>query len=187
MYLSDIDIKEALKQGDITIKDFDESRLQPASYDILLGHDFMTFQYEKIDSIDPRKDATQAMNKVNIKSEDDYISLHPQQLALGVSLDYVGVGPKYCMNLMGKSSLGRLGLIIHTTAGFVDPGNSLNVTLELYNTNSVPIRLYPKMKIGQIAFFELKSECERPYGHKDLNSKYYKSTTVEPSQMHKNY
>jgi len=127
------------------------------------------------------------MRKITLGSEDDFFILHPQQLALGVALDYIGVDEKYCYNLMGKSSLARLGLIIHTTAGFVDPGNALNVTLELYNTNSVPIKLYPGMKIGQVAFFELKSKCDRPYGHKSLKSKYFGSRTVEASKMHQNY
>lgn len=187
MYLSDKDIKSAMKKGDITIEHFDPDRLQPASYDILLGFEFLIFQCNQIESIDPRDSIAKYMRKVKLNSESEYLSLHPQQLVLGVSHEQIGVDSKHCFNLMGKSSLGRLGLIIHTTAGFIDPGNNLNVTLELFNTNRVPIRLYPKMKIGQVAFFELKSECERPYGHKDLHSKYYKSTTVEASKMHKNY
>lgn len=187
MYLSDRDIKDAMKAGDITIEDFDEERLQPASYDIRLGYEFLSFMYEKIDFMDPKENITKAMRKTKLKSTDDYFTLHPRKLALGVSLDFIGVGPKHCFYLMGKSSLARMGLIIHTTAGFIDPGNALNVTLELFNTNSVPIKLYPEMKIGQVAFFELKSECERPYGHEKLNSKYYGSRTVEASKMHENY
>lgn len=187
MYLSDKDIREALAKGDIKIDTFDESRLQPASYDILLGYEFLVFEYEKIDIIDPKEDISSSMRKITLRSEDDFFILHSQQLALGVALDYIGVNEKYCYNLMGKSSLARLGLIIHTTAGFVDPGNALNVTLELYNTNSVPIKLYPGMRIGQVAFFELKSKCDRPYGHKSLNSKYFGSRTVEASKVHQNY
>ena len=187
MYLSDRDIKEALKTGDIVIEDFDESRLQPASYDILLGYEFLSFEYEKIDFMDPREDIGKAMKKTKLESKDDAFILHPQKLALGVAQDFIGVGARHCYYLMGKSSLARMGLIIHTTAGFIDPGNALNVTLELFNTNSVPIKLYPEMKIGQVAFFELRSECERPYGHDDLNSKYYGSRTVEASKMFRNY
>ena len=187
MYLSDRDIKEELKKGYIIIEDFDEDRLQPASYDILLGYDFLSFEYEKIDYMDPKSDISKAMRKTTLKSPDDFFILHPHKLALGVSKDYIGVGSRHCFYLMGKSSLARMGLIIHTTAGFIDPGNALNVTLELFNTNSVPIKLYPEMKIGQVAFFELRSECERPYGHKKLNSKYHGSRTVEASKMHRNY
>ncbi len=187
MYLSDIDIKQALQLGDIVIKDFDERRLQPASYDILLGFDFMVFKRHEMSVIDPKHPAEDYMAKIRLKSEKDFFILHPNEFALAVTHDYFGVGPKYCCNIMGKSSLARLGLIIHTTAGFVDPGNELNATLELYNTNSMPIKLYPKMKIAQIAFCSLKTPAQKPYGHADLGSKYYKNTTVEASKMSRNF
>lgn len=187
MYLSDLDIKEALSKGDITIDDFDPNRLQPASYDVLLGFDFLTFDQRKIEVMDPKLNIGKQMTKVTLKNEDDYFILHPNQFALGVTFDYFGCGNKYCCNLMGKSSLARLGLIIHTTAGFIDPGNTLNATLELFNVNSVPLKLYPKMKIAQIAFCKLQTPSAKSYGDKSLNSKYFKSTTVEASLMHKNF
>jgi dCTP deaminase len=187
MYLSDKDIEKAINSGAITISDFDPDRLQPASYDILLGQEFLVFKNHSLDCLDPKKPAGVNMEKIALNNSEEFFILHPHQLALGVSKDRIGVNSKHCYNLMGKSSLGRLGLIIHATAGFVDPGNDLNVTLELYNTNSVPMKLYPNMRIGQVAFFELKSECKRPYGHKDLNSKYYRDTNVEPSKMHLNF
>ena len=187
MQLSDIDIKKALEKGEIIIHDFEEERLQPASYDVLLGFEFIIFDIHKMDSIDPKNKSTEYTKKVVLESEDDYFVLHPGQFALGVTLDYFGVGNKHACQIMGKSSLARLGLIIHTTAGFIDPGNELNVTLEFVNVNTLPIKLYPKMKIAQIAFFELKTPCNRKYGHPDLNSKYYKSKGVEASQMWKNF
>lgn len=187
MQLSDRDIKKSLKSGEIIIHNFDENRLQPASYDVLLGFDFMVFDRHTLSVIDPREDSSKFMKKVTLKSEDDFFILHPGEFALGSTWDYVGVGSKHACEIMGKSSLARLGLIVHTTAGFIDPGNSLNITLEFVNTNSLPIKLYPKMKIGQVAFFELSSECERPYGSKNLNSKYLNATGVQSSQMHKNY
>ncbi|PIR61377.1 MAG: dCTP deaminase [Candidatus Pacebacteria bacterium CG_4_10_14_0_8_um_filter_43_12] len=187
MYLSDVDIKQALKDKEIVIKDFDESRLQPASYDILLGFEFMVFQRHTQAVIDPKKPAELYMEKIILKSEADCFILHPNEFALAVTYDYFGVGPKYCCNIMGKSSLARLGLIIHTTAGFVDPGNQLNATLELYNTNSMPIKLYPKMRIAQIAFCALKSPAAKPYGHASLGSKYFKSKGVEASRMSDNF
>lgn len=187
MYLSDIDIKNALKAGDILIKDFDEKRLQPASYDVLLGHEFMVFDSHKASYIDPREPSEKFMSTVKLKNDEDFFVLHPGDFALAVTDDYFGVGPKYCCHLMGKSSLARLGLIIHTTAGFIDPGNELKATLELFNTNSMPVVLYPKMKIAQIAFCELKTPAEKPYGHKDLGSKYFGNTSVQASQMHKNF
>lgn len=187
MYLSDIDIKNALKSGDIIIKDFDENRLQPASYDVLLGFEFLVFKRHKYPNIDPKKDANDYMKKVTLKSENDFFILHPNEFALAVTYDYFGVGNKHCCNIMGKSSLARLGLIIHTTAGFVDPGNELNATLELYNTNSMPIKLYPKMKIAQIAFCTLQTPSKKTYGDPKLGSKYYKNTSISASKMFKNF
>jgi dCTP deaminase len=187
MQLSDVDIKRALKNKEIIIRDFDEKRLQPASYDVLLGYEFIVFDNHKKDSIDPKENSTEYTKKVVLESENDYFVLHPNQFALGVTLDYFGVNKKHACQIMGKSSLARLGLIIHTTAGFVDPGNELNATLEFVNVNTLPIKLYPKMKIAQIAFFELKTEAEKHYGHPNLNSKYYKSKGVESSQMWKNF
>lgn len=186
MYLSDVDIKNALKTGDIIIEDFDESRLQPASYDVRLGDEFMVFENHQIEYIDPKKDISKHMRKITLNGKDHF-TLQPQQFALGVTDDYIGVNEKYHCQLMGKSSLARMGLIIHTTGGFIDPGNALNITLEFFNTNSVPIRLYRKMLIAQVAFCMLKTPAEKPYGSEGLNSKYYNSRKVEASKMHKNY
>lgn len=187
MYLSDIDIKNALASGDVIIEDFDERRLQPASYDVLLGFDFMVFEQHALSIIDPKESVEPYMRKVTLASENDYFVLQPGEFALAVTLDYFGVSEKLCCNIMGKSSLARLGLIIHTTAGFVDPGNQLNATLELFNTNTIPIKLYPKMKIAQIAFCLLQTPAEKGYGHADLGSKYFKNRSVQSSQMAKNF
>ncbi len=187
MFLSDRDIKVALKAGEILIENFDPMRLQPASYDVLLGFNFMIFQSHKLEIIDPRKPVTEFMLKIELKDENDYFVLHPNQFALASTWDYIGVNGSHCYHLMGKSSLARLGLIIHTTAGFIDPGNALCPTLELFNTNIVPIKLYPKMKIGQVAFYKLSSPVERPYGHKDLHNKYLHDRDVVGSKMHENY
>lgn len=187
MQLSDVDIKKGLKSGDVIIKNFDPERLQPARYDVLLGHDFLVFDRHQLSAIDPREDVKKYMKPVTIDSENDYFVLQPGEFALGVTNDFIGVSNKLSCEVMGKSSLARLGLIIHTTAGFIDPGNQLNITLEFVNTNKVPIKLYPKMKIAQVAFFQLSSPCEKCYGHKSLNSKYYRATTVQASEMHKNY
>jgi dCTP deaminase len=187
MRLSDVDIVKALEAQEITIDNFDPKRLQPASYDLLLGYTFLTFDRHNYEVLDPREDTAKYMTKTTLKSKDDFFILHPHEFALGVTHDFVGVGDKYSMELMGKSSLARLGLIVHTTGGFIDPGNSLNITLEFVNCNSMPIKLYPEMKIAQAAFTKLTSPCEKPYGHKDLNSKYHNSRDVEASQMHKNH
>ena len=185
--LSDRDIRAAMKTGDVIIDDFDENRLQPASYDLLLGYEFLVFDNTRVSYIDPSKSVDDYTRKVTLKNKDDFIILHPREFMLGVTHDRVGTGAQHCCELMGKSSLARLGLIVHTTAGFIDPGNVLNITLEMVNFNTVPLKLHPLMKIGQVGFHKLDSPCERTYGHKDLNSKYYGSNSVEASKMHRNY
>jgi dCTP deaminase len=187
MQLSDIDIKQALEKQEIFISDFDEKRLQPASYDVLLGNEFLVFKSHKLGSIDPRKSISEHMYKITLKSPDDYFTIHPNEFVLAVTKDSFGAGARHAVQLMGKSSLARLGLIVHTTAGFIDPGNVLNATLELVNVNNVAIQLYPGMKIGQIAFYELKTPAEKAYGHVDLNSKYHRATTVQASEMWRNF
>lgn len=186
MILSDGDIKKHLAAGDILIEDFDEARLQPASYDVLLGTDFLVYDHQNLSVIDPREDISKFMRKVIVPNDGHFV-LQAGEFALGMVADFVGVGPEYAIELMGKSSLARLGLIIHTTAGFIDPGNQLNVTLELFNTNKVAIKLYPGMKIAQICFRKLSSPAEKPYGTKGLNSKYFNARTVQASAMHKNF
>jgi dCTP deaminase len=187
MRLSDTDILKAIQSGEIIIDNFDPQRLQPASYDVLLGYSFLTFEKHEFAVIDPREDNSKYMRKHTLKSKDDFFILHPKEFCLAVTHDHVGVGAGHSMELMGKSSLARLGLIIHTTGGFIDPGNTLNITLELLNANSAPIKLYPEMKIGQVAFTQLTSPVNKPYGHADLNSKYHGATDVQASAMHKNY
>jgi dCTP deaminase len=187
MFLSDADIKKALKKGELIIENFDKDRLQSASYDVLLGFDFLVFKKHSTEIIDPKRPAEDLMDKISLKSEDEAFVLHPGEFALAAILDYVGVNEKHIMLLGGKSSLARLGLIIHATAGFIDPGNALNITLELFNAGGLPIKLYPKMKIGQITFAKLETPSERPYGTKGLGSKYINARSVQASQMYKNF
>lgn len=187
MQLSDNDILKALEAGDIIIEDFDSNRLQPASYDLLLGNEFMIFNSHKLAVIDPKESVEPFMQKIVLDSPDDFFVLHPGEFALGVTHDYFGANEKYAIQMMGKSSLARLGLIVHTTAGFIDPGNQLKATLEFVNTNTVPIKLYPMMKIAQIAFYELKTPASKPYGHVDLGSKYFGAKGVQASNMWKNF
>jgi len=161
MYLSDRDIKKAVLKGDIVIKDFDESRLQPASYDILLGNKFIVSNTEKTLAIDPVKKIFPETKEIIIGDSEMFV-LHPGISILGTSVDYFG-SDKYLVHLSGKSSLARLGLIIHNTAGIINPGHFLNITFELCNLNHVPIILRPQMRIGQILFSELTSAPAKDY------------------------
>ncbi len=161
MYLSDVDIKKALKEGTIVISDFDEARLQPASYDILLGNKFLVHNTEATLAIDPVKKVFPVTKEIII-AEDGLFVLHPGVSILGTSVDYFGSND-FLVHLSGKSSLARLGLIIHNTAGIINPGHFLNITFELCNLNHVPIILRPNMRIGQILFSELTSPPKKDY------------------------
>lgn len=185
MILSDVDIKKALSRGDIEIEPFDEKYLQPASVDLLLDKHFLVFETKSNYVIDPKKPMDKMMREVTIDQEQPFV-LHPGEFALGLIYEKTGVSSKYVGRLEGKSSVGRMGLLIHVTAGFLDPGNSLKMTLELHNTANMPILLYYKMPIAQMAFEKLSSECQRPYSKK-MGNKYVGDIKPKPSQMWKNF
>lgn len=186
MILSDRDIMKEIKSGEITLRPFRKEYVQPASVDLHLDRHFLVFDTARHFVIDPKAPAQDLMKPVEIKENEAFI-LHPNEFALGLIHEETGVSAKLVGRLEGKSSLGRLGLIIHTTAGYLDPGNSLKMTLELYNAGKLPIKLYYKMPIGQMAFEYLSSPCEKPYGSKGLNSKYYGDTKPVASKMHLNF
>ncbi len=184
--LSDGEIKEKVKSGELTINPFDEKCLQPASYDLHLDNHFKVYKSHTSEIIDPKKPVTEMMEDVYVP-EEGYFVLHPGSFALGLVKEETGVDAKHIGRLEGKSSIARLGLIIHTTAGFLDPGNSLKMTLELFNMSPLPIKLYPGMKIAQMAFDEMEKESEKPYGHKSLNNKYVGDDKAVESKMHLNF
>lgn len=186
MILSDRDIKIAIKSGKITVKPFVSKHMQPASIDLRLDKYFKIFNIAEHHVVDVREPADNLMRDVEITSKRPFI-LHPSEFALGLIYEETGVASDHVGRLEGKSSLGRLGLIVHTTAGYLDPGNSLKMTLELFNAGRLPIKLYYKMPIAQMAFEQLSSPCERPYGSEGLNSKYFGDKDVQVSKMHKNF
>jgi deoxycytidine triphosphate deaminase len=183
--LSDGQIKRRVKGGEIEIIPYDEKCVQPASYDLHLDNQFKIFRPHRTEIIDTKNPVKDLMEDVDLGDRDSFV-LHPGSFALGLIKEVTGVDNKHVGRLEGKSSLARLGLIIHTTAGFLDPGNSLQLTLELFNASPLPIKLYPGMKIAQIAFEELQEECEVPYG-KERGSSYYGVRHIQESQMHKNF
>ena len=186
MILSDKSIKAKVKTGEIVIEPFEERCLQSASYDLHLDKDFLVFNRENHSLIDVKEPVEKLMKKI-VVSEEKGIIIHPGDFILANVKEITGVDDKHVGRLEGKSSLARMGLIIHTTAGFLDPGNKLRLTLEMVNLSPLPIKLYPGMKIGQIAFEELDEKCERPYGTKGLMNKYVGDMTVTASQMWKNF
>lgn len=161
MYLSDIHIKKAVEEGDVTIKDFDEKRLNPASYDICLGNTFHIVSSHDSLVVDPVKKIFPRLVEKRVADGEEYY-LHPGVTVLGTSKDYFG-SDKYLIQLSGKSSLARIGLVVHNTAGIINPGHFLNITFELCNFNKLPIVLRPGMRIGQILFSELSSMPKKGY------------------------
>ncbi len=161
MYLSDSDIKKAIDCKDITISDFDIKRLQPVSYDILLGNKFFLTETHRDGYIDPHNKKFPKAREIHVNDKDHFI-IHPGVSVLAWSRDYFG-SDKYLIQLSGKSSLARIGLIVHNTAGIVNPGDYLNITLELYNLNSIPILLRPGMEIAQLTFSKISTEPKKVY------------------------
>ena len=166
MFLSDTDIKKAVKNGDVILRGFDEKRLQPASYDILLGDKFMLTDTHSIDAINPVEKKFAKTREIILKKGEAF-TLHPGVSILGVSKDYFG-SHNHLLQLHGKSSLARIGLMVHNTAGLINPGWFGCITFELCNLNSVPIVLTPGMAIGQLTFTLLSSEPRS--GYKQVSS-----------------
>jgi dCTP deaminase len=186
MVLSDSDIKTAIEKGEIIIDPLDDSAIQPASVDLRLGSDLRVFDNHKFPVIDPMKPMPDLTRMVEIDELIPFV-LHPGEFVLGVTMENIIVPNNIVARLDGKSSLGRLGLVVHSTAGFVDPGWSGRLTLELSNLANLPIYLYSGMKVSQISFMKLTSPSRKPYGSKGLGSKYQGQQGPVPSQYYENY
>lgn len=186
MILSDRSIKEELKKGSIVIAPLHEECIQPSSIDIHLAGKFLVFNTVQHAVIDVREKQDDLMKMVEVKSEEPFI-LHPGEFVLGSTAERVKMPNHIAGRIEGKSSLGRLGLLIHSTAGYIDPGFEGNLTLELSNVSPLPIKLYPGMKIGQISFTTMTSEVDNPYGSKKLGSKYQGQSQPVQSQFYQNF
>lgn len=186
MILSDRTIKEAVASGRIVVTPYDASLVQPASIDIRLAHQFRVFRNYRYSCIDPRERQEELTELIEVGSDEPFI-VHPGEFILGNTVERVTLDNDIVARLEGKSSLGRLGLIVHATAGYIDPGFDGNITLELSNVANLPIKLYPGMKIGQISFFAMSSPADRPYGHPELGSKYKGQSAPTASRMHLNF
>ncbi len=171
MILSDRSIIEAIKGGRIEIDPFDEACVQPSSIDLHVDRKFRTFHNARYPFIDVKKEMPELTELVEVEGTNPFI-LHPGEFVLGSTLERVRLPADLVARLEGKSSLGRLGLLIHSTAGYVDPGWDGYLTLELSNVANLPITIYAGMKIGQISFFRLTTAAEHPYGSRDRGSKY---------------
>ena len=186
MLLSDRGIREAQESGIIEIDPWDETLLQPASMDLRLGRKIRVFRNSMVPYIDVKQELPELTELVEIDEVNPFF-LHPSEFALGVIYERICLSSSIAARLDGKSSLGRLGLLVHSTAGWVDPGWRGHLTLELSNVSSLPISLYYQMKISQISFMELSTPSEHPYGSGSLESKYQDQAAPEPSRYYKNY
>ena len=186
MILSDRDILEGIRAGRIGIDPFDSRDVQPSSVDLHVDRYFRTFHNARYPYIDVKKPMDGLTELIDVKEDEPFI-LHPGEFVLGSTLEYVTLPDDLVARLEGKSSLGRLGLLIHSTAGYVDPGFEGHLTLELSNVANLPITIYPGMKIGQISFFRLTSPAEHPYGSKKAGSKYQGQRGPTPSRFFENF
>ena len=184
--LSDRDIRAAIEAGEVVIKPYDAKDLQPSSVDLHLDADFRVFRNNRYPYIDVRSPQPDLTEMVSVADDEPFI-LHPGEFVLGQTLEWTELPDDLVARLEGKSSLGRLGLLIHSTAGYVDPGWKGNLTLELSNVANLPIALYYGMKIGQISFFRMSSSVERPYGSPELGSKYQGQSEPTASAFHRDF
>ena len=172
MILSDRTIRRLLAEGRIAIDPLEEKFIQPASVDVRLDDAFLVFRRHTSSDIDPWNVGENLMERITVPEGDPFI-LHPGEFVLGTTFERLTLPDDIVARIEGKSSLGRLGLLIHATAGFVDPGwSNGQITLELSNVAPLPIRLWPGMKIAQLSFMQMDQPAERPYGHPELGSKY---------------
>ena len=186
MLLSDRDIRAELAAGRIGLEPLDLEMVQPSSIDVRLDRFFRLFDNHKYPFIDPAEDQPDLTHLVEVDADQPFI-LHPGEFVLGSTFELVTLPDDVAARLEGKSSLGRLGLLTHSTAGFVDPGFSGHVTLELSNVATLPIKLWPGMKIGQLCFFRLSSAAEHPYGSAQYGSRYQGQRGPTPSLSHLNF
>jgi len=186
--LSDRTLRERLDAGEILIDPYDDSLVQPSSIDVRISNLFRVFRNHTAGVIDVKQDMTSMTELVEIDaSGDEAFMLHPGEFVLGSTLERVRVPDDLVARIEGKSSLGRLGLLIHSTAGFIDAGFDGHITLELANVASLPITLYPAMKIGQISFMQMTTPADRPYGAGASGSKYQGQRGPTPSRYFENF
>ena len=186
MLLSDRDILAEVDRSAILLDPWDPAMVQPASVDVRLDKFFRVFENHRYPHIDPAAEQPDLTRPVEPPPGEPFV-LHPGEFALASTYEQVTLGTGVAARLEGKSSLGRLGLLTHSTAGFIDPGFSGHVTLELSNMATLPIMLWPGMKIGQLCFFRLSSPTEHPYGSAKYGSRYQGQRGPTPSRSHLNF
>jgi dCTP deaminase len=184
--LSDRDIRAEISAGRLALDPFDDALIQPSSVDVRLDSLFRVFNNTRYTHIDPAQRQDELTTLVEAKEGEPFV-LHPGEFVLGATLERCSLPDDLAGRLEGKSSLGRLGLLTHSTAGFIDPGFSGHITLELSNVANLPITLWPGMKIGQLCLLRLTSPAENPYGSAAAGSKYQGQRGPPPSRSYQNF
>lgn len=186
MILSDKSIKEEIAAGTIRIEPFRPDCVQPSSVDVHLDKTFLVFNHMEHTYIDIKKPMPKLTTQVEVTDDRPFI-MHPGEFVLGSTFEKLTLPNNIAARIEGKSSLGRIGLLIHSTAGYIDPGFSGNITLELSNVSRLPITLYPGMKIAQFSFQQMTTPVDKPYGSPELKSRYQGQTTPEPSKLYQDF
>ena len=186
MLLSDRDIAAEIKAGRVQVEPFDQKMIQPSSVDVRLDRFFRVFENHRYEVIDPSIEQPDLTREVAV-APDDFFILHPGEFVLASTYEVITLPEDIAGRLEGKSSLGRLGLLTHSTAGFIDPGFSGHITLELSNVANLPVKLYPGMKIGQLCLINLSSAAEHPYGSAVYGSRYQGQRGPTPSKSWLNF
>ncbi|MBV7282485.1 MULTISPECIES: dCTP deaminase [Corynebacterium] len=186
MLLSDHDIRAAIDSQALGITPYDETLVQPSSIDVRMDRFFRVFNNSRYTHIDPKMQQDELTSLVEVEEDEPFV-LHPSEFVLGATLERFRLPSDLAGRLEGKSSLGRLGLLTHSTAGFIDPGFDGHITLELSNVANLPIMLWPGMKVGQLALFKMTSPADVPYGSSALGSKYQGQRGPTPSKAYLNF
>ena len=186
MLLSDKDIRAQIDAGRVGCDPYDPKMIQPSSIDVRLDKFFRVFENHKYEVIDPSKEQPELTREIEVGNDEHFI-LHPGEFVLASTYEVVTLPDDIAGRLEGKSSLGRLGLLTHSTAGFIDPGFSGHITLELSNVANLPVKLYPGMKIGQLCLIKLSSPAEHPYGSEVYGSRYQGQRGPTPSKSWLNF
>ena len=186
MLLSDRDIRAEIKGGRVKVEPFSEKMIQPSSVDVRLDRFFRVFENHKYSVIDPSIEQSELTREVAVNPDEHFI-LHPGEFVLASTYEVISLPDDIAGRLEGKSSLGRLGLLTHSTAGFIDPGFSGHITLELSNVANLPVKLFPGMKIGQLCLIKLSSAAEHPYGSQVYGSRYQGQRGPTPSKSWLNF
>jgi len=184
--LSDRDIRSEIQSGRVAVEPFEEAMIQPSSVDVRLDKFFRVFENHKYSVIDPSIEQSELTREVIAEGDEAFI-LHPGEFVLASTYEIITLPDDIAGRLEGKSSLGRLGLLTHSTAGFIDPGFSGHITLELSNVANLPVKLYPGMKIGQLCLIKLSSPAEHPYGSAIYASRYQGQRGPTPSRSFINF